>query len=126
MLASPSRTLPIGFLLVTLASGCGDRASRPVAQTDIPNTPFKVSLYGPDSKKHYHYTVSDQSSVLIHRFLGPAQVSEPVESGIVHEGAGRYRISWGSEAGAAFTLIDTAKRRIVVDANQAGEGNQSF
>ena len=126
MLSSPSRTFPIGFLLVALASGCGDRASRPVAQTDIPNTPFKVSLYGPDSKRHYHYTVSDQSSVLIDRFLGPAQVSEPVKSGIVHEGAARYRISWGSGVGAAFTLIDTAERRIVVDTNQASEVNQPF
>jgi hypothetical protein len=126
MFASQSRTFPIGFLLVALTSGCGDRLSRPVAKTDIPNSPFKVSLYGPDSKRHYHYTVSDQSSVLIDRFIGPAQVSQPVDSVIVHEGAGRYRTTWGSGVGAAFTLIDTAERRIIMDTNQANMGNQPF
>lgn len=114
------------FLLVALISGCGSGNSDPAAQTELPDTPFIVSLYGPDSKGHYHYTVADRSSVLIDRFLGPAQVNKPSKSNIFDEGQGRYRITWGPGRGEAFTLIDTETRRIVVDTNSANPSNQSF
>lgn len=81
------------FLLMVLASGCVSGSSDPVSQTELPPTQFIVSLYGPDSKSHYYYTVADRSSVLIDRFLGSAQVNKPSKADILNEGQGRYRIT---------------------------------
>ena len=106
--------------------GCNGGTSDPITQTEIPSTDFVVRLYGPDPKGHYHYSVSDRSSVLIDRFLGPAQVGTPPKAKLVDEGSGRYRIEWGLGSAAAYTIIDSTHRSIVKDTNQANPASQSF
>lgn len=106
--------------------GCGDNASDPITQTELPGTGFTVWLHGPDSKGHHRYSVSDNSSVLIDRFLGPAQVSRPPKAELFDEGSGRFRIEWGSGRGAAYTVIDSTNRKIVEDTNGANPSNEPF
>jgi hypothetical protein len=106
--------------------GCSGSSSDPITQTKIPRSEFIVRLHGPDSKGHYHYSVSDRSSVLIDRFLGPAQVGTPPKANLVDEGSGRYKIEWGSGSGVAYTVIDSKHRSIVEDTNRANLANQSF
>ncbi len=106
--------------------GCSGGTSDPITQTEIPLTEFIVRLYGPDSKGHYHYSVSDRSSVLMDRFLGPAQIGSPPKANLVDEGSGRFRIEWGLGDGAAYTIIDSRNRCIVEDTNHANPLKQSF
>lgn len=106
--------------------GCGGNASDPITQTELPGTGFTVCLHGPDSKGHHRYSVSDNSSVLIDRFLGSAQVGRPPEAELFDEGSGRFRIGWGSGRGAAYAVIDSTNRKIVEDTNGANPSNESF
>ena len=112
--------------LCAMLMGCGGGTSDPITQTTIPRTDFVVTLLGPDSKGHYRYSVSDRSSVLIDRFLGPAQINNPPKADLIDEGSGRYRISWGSGSGAAYTVIDCKQRSVVEDTNHANQANQPF
>jgi len=123
---APQIIMRLACCLCAVLMGCSGGTSDPITQTEIPRTDFVVRLYGADSKGHYHYSVSDRSSVLIDRFLGPAQVSSPPKADLIDEGSGRYRIRWSSGDGAAYTVIDSKRRSVVEDTNQANPANQPF
>jgi hypothetical protein len=106
--------------------GCGYRTTDRSMQTKIPHTDFVVTLIGPDSKGHYRYSVSDRSSVLVERFLGPTPINDPSWSDLIDDGSGRYRIAWGKGSGTAYAVIDCKSRSIVEDSNRANPANQPF
>ena len=97
---------------------CVEESTRSTV-TRLGSTGITVALLGPDEKHHYHYCVSDGAGVRLDRFLGPAQVSIPTQPQITDEGLGRFRVTWGSGKGAAFTLIDTKLRKVISDTNQS-------
>ena len=126
LMQAPQILMRLPCCLSAILMGCSGGTSHPITQTEIPRTDFVVRLYGPDSKGHYHYSLSDRSSVLIDRFLGPAQVGSPPKADLIDEGSERYRIRWGSGSGTAYTVIDSKHRSIVEDTNQANPANQTF
>lgn len=117
-------TLASGLCALLAACG-GDRLS-PLVETKLPHSDLVVSLARHDAKGHYRYFVSDRSSVLIRRFLGPAQVGNPPMANLIAEGSGRYRIEWSSGKGSAYTVIDPTHRTVVEDSNQANPRDQQF
>lgn len=123
---APLKPMLLTCCVFSMLMGCGGNASDPITQTELPGTGFTVRLHGPDSKGHHRYSVSDNSSVLIDRFLGPAQVGRPPKAELFDEGSGRFRIEWGSGRGAAYAVIDSINRKIIEDTNGANPSNEPF
>jgi len=122
----PRKRRPLLLGVFAILIGCDYRAADPGTETKIPHTDFFVTLIGPDSKGHYSYSVSDRSSVLMDRFLGPTPINDPSKADLIDDGSGRYRIAWGSGSGVAYTVIDCKRRVIVEDSNRANRANQPF
>lgn len=107
----------LAAVLALFVAGCDSDPSH--STQTLGSTGVTLTLLGPDAKHHYRYVVSDVSGPPLERFLGPAQVSDSTQPQISDEGSGRFRVTWGSGTGAAYTLIDTKLKRVISDTNQA-------
>lgn len=122
----PNILITVATSLYALLMACGGPAHVPLVETKLPGSDLVVRLVGPDSKGHYRYSVSDRSSVLIDRFLGPAHVASPPMANLTAEGSGRFKIEWISGGSSSFAVIDSTHRIIVGDSKQANPLNQPF
>ena len=115
--------LCVALITLIFITGC-----RPVTvqTTPLPRTNLEVRLEGPDEKGHYLYMIKESGAIVASRFLGPAQVTSQSVPSITDDGKGLVTLTWGSGHGSAFTTIDTKRRLIVEDANQANQPNQPF
>jgi hypothetical protein len=118
----------IGVAVSTIpfVAGCiGDAAVPTVCSTKLPGTRYEIYLFGPD-KSGYFYSIESPDGDCGMRGLGHIAIDESIPPRLETLGKGVFRITWGRAPTTAFATIDTTKRLIVADSNNANPSNTPF